>query len=518
MDEKIVLVTSIAPKNIENQRLAMESWISNGFRVISCNVKEEIDVIKDQFPSVEFVEVVRDARKIAGKPCPYLYDMFQVLKEHAGTICGIVNSDIHLRKFSKGMYEYIRKQAMESVIFLRRQEIDKVEDADCLQSKMFFGGIDTYIFHKDIIDLIEDDGLIIGQAMWDYWFPIVLHAQGVMIRELMNPLTFHVTHSFQYSNDTTVELAWNICQKYYKDVKKEDVIYYLNDRFLEIISPSDKALCYLPDELRSKRVLIVGKENISEQMLEDLLTGQTYPEFAYTNEGEKDLQAEIRKYDYVITLPYVLELNKVFVTASVWIMENYGISAIQMLVYLRGDSSNLIKIENANNAILGNFNANIEPVVVCRADLYESYKVGEIQPQRCQVCMCSVNVEEDYETTWANNKVTGRILLFPAGIRAKNWLARYKSISTSAEVVGFVDNNPEKQNTLVGNLKVYAPDILENRDFFDKVVIITKYYTEEIYEQLVKIIPKEKVVIWDEEYMFDGKRWKEKYEDALRRM
>lgn len=518
MGEKIVLVTSIAPKNIENQRLAMESWISNGFRLISCNVREEINAIRDQFPDVEFVEVARDAREIAGKPCPYLYDMLQVLKEHAGTICGIVNSDIHLRKFSKGMYEYIREQAMESVIFLRRQEIDKIEDADCLKSKMFFGGIDTYIFRKDIIDLIEDDGLIIGQAMWDYWFPIVLNAQGVMIRELMNPLTFHVSHTFQYSTDVRDELSWNICQKYYKDVKKEDIIYYLNDRFLEIISPSDKAICYLPDELQSKRVLIVGKSNMPKQMLEDMLSCQIYTEFAYMNEGEKEIRAEISQYDYVITLPYILTLNRIFVSTVVWIMENYGVNALRMLIYLRGDQSNLIKIENTNNTILGNFNDNIESVVVCKAEVYENYKLGKLQPQRCQVCMCSVNVEEDYEATWRKNNVTGKILLFPAGIRARNWLARYKNISSETEVVGLVDNNAEKQNTMVGDLKVYAPDILENADFYDKVIIVTKYYTEEIYEQLLEIVPKEKVVIWEESHMFDGKFWREKYEDALRKM
>lgn len=516
MKEKIVLVTSIAPKNIENQRLAMESWLNRGFKLISCNVREEIEVIEKQFPGVEFVEVERDARKIAGKPCPYLYDMLQVLKSHAGTICGIVNSDIHLRNFSEEMYDYVRGHAMDSVLFFRRQEIDRIEDAECLKSKMFFGGIDTYIFHRDIIDLIEDDGLIIGQAMWDYWFPIVLSEKGVRIRELINPLTFHVSHTFQYSNDVTVDLSWSFCQKYYKEVKKEEVIYYLNDRFLKIISPSDVQICYLPKLLQRKRVLVLGNGDMKRGMLRDMLKHQAHSEIFYMNESEYETNAEL--YDYIIKIPYEVEMSSVFVSVIIWIIETYGVNAVRMLLYLRGEKSNVIKIENANNTILGSFNDDVEPVVACKSEFYEKYQQGIIEPQRCQVCICSVNVDEDYEVVYARNKVSGRVLLFPAGIRAKNWLARYKHIAKDTEVIGFVDNNPKVQNSMIGDLHVYTPDILKDLNFYDRVMIITRYYTEEIYEQLLRYVPKEKIVIWDENNMFDGKRWKEKYEDALRRI
>lgn len=516
MEKKIVLVTSIAPKNIENQRTAMKSWIANGFKLISCNVREEIEIIKDEFPDIEFVEVTRDARKIAGKPCPYLYDMLQILKKHAGTICGIVNSDIHLRKFSKGMYEYIKEQAMESVIFLRRQEIDKIEDADCLKSKMFFGGVDTYIFHKDIIDLIEDDGLIIGQAMWDYWFPIILNAKGVMIRELINPLTFHVTHTFQYSTDVRNDLAWDIVQKYYTNVEKKDMIYYLNDRFLEIISSLDRAICYMPDELQKKRVLVIGKNSVSKEILEDMLASQTHSEVVCMKEEEAEVK--LSQYDYVITVPYILDLNRVFISAVIWLMENYNIEAVRMFMYLRGDRSNLLKIENTNDTILGNFNDNIEPMVACKAEEYEAYKNGRHVLQKCQVCICSVNVEEDYELVFMKNKLKGRVLLFPAGIRSRSWLSRYGSSLETTDIVGFVDNDVVKQDTMLDGLKVYSPEVLKDVDFYDKVLVNTRYYTEEIYEQLSGIIPKDKIIRWDDMNLFDGKRWKKKYEDALRKM
>ena len=37
---KIVLGTSVSPRNIEKQIYAIRTWIENGFRVISCNVKQ----------------------------------------------------------------------------------------------------------------------------------------------------------------------------------------------------------------------------------------------------------------------------------------------------------------------------------------------------------------------------------------------------------------------------------------------------------------------------------------------
>lgn len=76
--KQIVLVTSIAPKDIENQKSALNSWIEAGFRIVSCNIRDEIEVIEKEFPQIEFVEMKRDGRGIIGKPCPYIYDMLQV--------------------------------------------------------------------------------------------------------------------------------------------------------------------------------------------------------------------------------------------------------------------------------------------------------------------------------------------------------------------------------------------------------------------------------------------------------
>lgn len=62
----ITIATSIAPKNIENQKLATESWVKCGFKVVSVNIKQEIKQLRSQFPHVTFHEAKRDARKETG--------------------------------------------------------------------------------------------------------------------------------------------------------------------------------------------------------------------------------------------------------------------------------------------------------------------------------------------------------------------------------------------------------------------------------------------------------------------
>lgn len=460
MSEEIVLVTSIAPKNIENQQQAIKSWQKNGFVIVSCNTKDEINMLEKEFPEVKFVEMERDARDIMGKPCPYLYDMLQVLKLYGGNICGIVNSDIHLRNFAEEMYDYLAEQAQNHVLFLRRQEIDKIEDAESLNSRLFFGGIDVFIFQKEVIELLEDDGMIIGQAMWDYWFPIMLSEKGVKIREITNPIIFHVTHPFQYSNDVTVEISSRLCRKYYKNIAIEDPCKFLRDKFLKIIS-SNEAICYLPEEMRSKRVLVIGSKGNSR--MKNTLKNQMFFNITYTEEPEG---FNIEGFDYVIRLPYIMILSKTFISTIIWLLEKYSIGTAQILIYLRDENSRL-KIENTNNTILRRFNEDLEPVVACKAENYNEYLSKETIPQQCSICLCSVIVDESLDEECLRERgIKGKVVLFPAGIRSKKWLDKYKKVAKEFRVVGFIDNSTEKQNTELEGIRIYSPDRLKDEEFF----------------------------------------------------
>ena len=118
----IVLGTSLAPVNIEKQVKSVKSWIDNGFYVISCNPKEEIEMLKESFTDipVEFVEIKRTAEEICGKKLPYVQDILDVASRRAEKVCGFINSDIMFSHMPERMYDFILNEASKSIIFGRR--------------------------------------------------------------------------------------------------------------------------------------------------------------------------------------------------------------------------------------------------------------------------------------------------------------------------------------------------------------------------------------------------------------
>lgn len=503
MGNRIAMVTSIAPKNIEIQQKAIKSWVKQGFKVISCNIQEEIEQIRDMFQDVEFVKVERDARAIIGKPCPYIYDMLQVLRDRAYDVCGIVNSDIHLKNFSDNVYEFVRNKAKDAIVFMRRQEIEALSDVKKFQSTMFFGGIDVFWFQKEMIAAIEDDGLILGQAMWDYWFPIMAHKNGIKIRELINPFIFHVTHAVQWDDSKTEQISWNICRKHFKGVGKESAVAFLKDRFLQIISGVDLQLCYIPKKMSEKSVLIIGEGNVARNFPETIKY-QTHKNVTYIE--NKNFDGNVNNYDYIIKLPFNVIMCDVFVDATIWIMENYDIDDMQMEVYFRGNNTRLIKMENMSEYLVNNFNRDIEPLMIyrCKGNTFEKKKQELVKI--CRLYVCSVFIEEREQVIWERERTEGRVLIYTAGYTAQTWLRRYLRVAKEIEILGFIDKNMELQGRKISGFRVYPPSIVHKKDLYDKIMIVTNLYSEEIYSELIKVVQPEKVQIWNE---YNGVKWKE---------
>ena len=495
---EIVLVTSITPKNLVNQKLAMNSWIENGFHIISCNSSEEILLIQNDFPQIEFVEVHRDAREVMGKPCPYIYDMLQILKKRTKKIGGIVNSDIHLRNFNQSMYDYLYQEIQNNVIFMRRHDIDKIEDALSLRSQMFFGGIDVFLFHKDVLNFVPDDGLILGQAMWDYWLPIILKMQGINVKEFINPVAFHVRHPIQWEAAATDIIAQHLCEKYFPRVSKDNATFYLKDRFLELISDRDLQICYVTEEMKKSEVIIQT----------DAKSCQFYNQSHKGITVLKNDKHVFSNYKYLFKIPYDIVPCKVMVDLAIWVLEQYGWNALQLWMYWRGNLSDSLKIENCNQQMLEKFNKDILPISVTRyLDGVEIY--NEAAPI-CSIYTCSVYVEEDIEKIWKTYQLQGRVYIYPAGYIAQTWIKRFVSKIETIEMLGFVDRSIEMQKKIVCGYRVYSPVVLDDLQTYDRVIIISNMYMDEIYQSLIKRIPEDKILIWNE---FDGRKWLEDREE-----
>lgn len=187
----ITIATSIAPlADLPNQQKAIASWLALGFKVISVNAPDEIELVKAYFPNVEFLPASRDGRNKYGKPYVYFDDILQCLKGRDSRICGIVNSDIHL--LHAGLYSFVQQEAQDAFIYGARMDIASLEAHT--QGK-WYNGFDYFFFDRKVIDYYPPEEFYIGLPWWDYWAVLMPLMKNVIVKKLTTPVAYHVIHT-----------------------------------------------------------------------------------------------------------------------------------------------------------------------------------------------------------------------------------------------------------------------------------------------------------------------------------
>lgn len=222
MREQVQLVTSLAPHNIENQRRAMDSWLRAGFSVTSLNAEAEIEQCRAAFPGITFHAVVQDARAECGRPLVYLDDVFAFLKKTGSGVCGIVNSDIHLRADAAAV-DYVVEQARGSLVLTCRTDVDMLESRT---GEIFKHGIDVFLFDKSLLDRMPPSRFCLGQPWWDYWFPsCVLGMQKDIALKLVTfPFVAHIRHASNWDQDRNFEKYGLHCLQYFDPARRETLL------------------------------------------------------------------------------------------------------------------------------------------------------------------------------------------------------------------------------------------------------------------------------------------------------
>jgi hypothetical protein len=203
MTQHITIATTIAPRNIELQQRAIAGWQHLGFDVISVNSIIEVESVRDYFPTVNFAVVHRTAESQAGTPYPYFDDLLKALSESGAEICGIVNSDVFL-KADANFREFIDKEARGSVLFGSRTDVEYFGHID---GEIYHFGFDFFFFNKNILGLYPRSSFCIGAPWWDYWAVTIPLSQGVVCRELLSPVAFHLKHDIKWKSELLVTLG-----------------------------------------------------------------------------------------------------------------------------------------------------------------------------------------------------------------------------------------------------------------------------------------------------------------------
>ncbi|MGB3190760.1 MAG: glycosyltransferase [Limnoraphis sp.] len=195
--EKITIVTSIAPNNLEKQKTAIASWTSLGFSVVSLNTTSEIQQLQTLYENITFYPVTRDAEAEVGKPLIYLDDILSFLQQQNSKICGIVNSDVQLKADNK-FYSWVLEQAKNAVVFGSRIEI---ESSNKLPGEIYDKGFDFFFFHQQFLTAFPKTSFCLGLPWWDFLIPLIAVQRGWTLKYVVTPIAYHVKHSVNYSNE-----------------------------------------------------------------------------------------------------------------------------------------------------------------------------------------------------------------------------------------------------------------------------------------------------------------------------
>lgn len=207
-DPKIILATSIAPKNIELQQKAIKTWETVGFDVLSVNWAPEISDLEGAFPNVEFVPVQNLDKRHTSRNLVFFDQILEVLKGRAVDVSGIINSDIHLRA-DPPLLDSLSKAAKGSVVFGSRININSLDETE---GESYQLGYDFFFYGKDVLGVYPSSPFRIGAPWWDLWAPIIPIHFGVATKFLVDPIAYHVRHKGDWKADSKrlVNSEWQI--------------------------------------------------------------------------------------------------------------------------------------------------------------------------------------------------------------------------------------------------------------------------------------------------------------------
>jgi len=193
---KITIATSIVPRNFETQRVAINSWLHLGFKVISLNSAEEAAIVAQNFPDIPIKIVNRTAESTTGRPYVFFDDVCSAMSEVQTEICGIVNSDILFRAGSD-FIDFIVETVSDGLLFGARIDVGSMSNFD---GEKFIYGFDYFFFSKRVLKVFPESGFCLGVPWWDYWAPFVPLVKGFPCKELISPVAFHLWHETKWAS------------------------------------------------------------------------------------------------------------------------------------------------------------------------------------------------------------------------------------------------------------------------------------------------------------------------------
>lgn len=196
LPQPLYVATSIAPRNLENQKTALSTWQQAGFHILALNTPEEITDLEKEFPNVCFLAAPQNGSHQFGRPYVYFNDLLACLLNTGGKAGGIINSDIHL--INNGLYDLAARQTNASVLFGSRVDVSAASDR---QGKLYDLGFDFFFFARELLTIFPQEPFCLGLPWWDFWAALVPLAAKKNVQRVITPSVVHIRHQAAWDKE-----------------------------------------------------------------------------------------------------------------------------------------------------------------------------------------------------------------------------------------------------------------------------------------------------------------------------
>lgn len=486
MGNQIVLGTSLAPSNFEKQIRAVQSWIENGFYVVSCNTEEEISVLKSAFSElpVEFVAVERTAEHICGKKLPYIQDILDVVGGMAEKVCGFINSDIIFSHMTNEMYDFILEEAMGSLVFGRRYEINQYSDVNELKWDVNFDGIDLFFMDVNLVGDFYNDGFYV-QSGWDLCILTKCKLLGIKIKELVNPIAFHLKHKIQWNFEETGALVRQFMQAHFNT--SEHSYKRASDLYYDILYNDCQQICFC--RMQKYRCLFVVQSKNST-------TKACIDSQDYWNKEVKHSDSGKDFFDIVFYIRGELRLSTIFCKAVVYMMEEFDCRDLNI--------GSFFISEKEGKKYYNPLSRNLE--IVKKINTEGGIFIKAVKTDGGGKSG-TIYLPISYELIDSGDReikticpLSDKVYIMPAGVRGSEWYDTNR-IHFEREILGYIDNDKNKIGSRINEKTVYSVDVLDEDKENTLVIVVSKYYGMEIEAQLSNKIDRNRIL--NAYYIFD---------------
>ncbi|MBU3603374.1 hypothetical protein [Polynucleobacter sp. AP-Kaivos-20-H2] len=218
------LITSIPPPLLKKgghsiddekhrwQSLCLQSWINSGHDVFSINSTDEIVLLKEIFPNVNFIPAFRSTHDVNSRHLIYISDALNSIKLLPAKRIAICNADVLISESINGAI------LINDPDFCYSNRID-IESTESRAGDIFYG-IDYFNMSEKFVNSLPETLFAFGLPWWDYWLPVHALSTGLTIHKLLNeqlsPILLHKKHNNAWNpSELSIlgqyffSLAWN---------------------------------------------------------------------------------------------------------------------------------------------------------------------------------------------------------------------------------------------------------------------------------------------------------------------